>query len=209
MAELTPLFSEPRGIHLRPRQPGEVNPVADRPVTLERLFGRPDPRFPIKYEHAWHRMAAYMFATGKVTQKQVAEACGVTVPTVSNLLRQAWFQETVNDLMRDLGGGNSVLELFKAEQVNSLVVLTQLRDDAKQSGSVRRAAAVDILDRAMGKPVQTVITDNTVRAEDPSKEIAQLQESIARKREALSKAGVIDLPSVEAQPVPEQDAKRS
>lgn len=187
MAELKPAFGTgyPEGV---------PHPVADRPIQTNRLFGIPEPKGIQRrvWEKPWHRQAAYMFASGKVTIKQVAEACDVCVASVRSLLKNGWFQETVNLLMKEMGGV-SVLELFKAEQINSLVTLTELRDDPKQSGSVRRASAVDILDRAMGKPIQTVVTDNTVRSVDPAAEAEQLKAELQRKQEALAKAGVIEI----------------
>lgn len=196
MAELNPKlgWGEVGRLNLTPRKPGEGSRVADRPVEVNRLFGVPEAKAVEKriWEKPWHRTAAFMFATGKVTIKQVAEQCEVSQFSVRSLMKNAWFQETIIALMKDMGG-TSVLELFKAEQLNSLLTLVELRDDAKQTGSVRRASAVDILDRAMGKPIQTVITDNTVRSADPVAEAEQLKESIQRKQDDLKKAGVLDL----------------
>lgn len=125
-----------------------------------------------------------MFAAGSVTQKEVAEAFGVSLPTVANLLRQQWFQERVTQLMQERGG-RDVMELFKAEQFNSLLTIIEIRDDTKVSSAVRRACAADVLDRTLGKPVQRVETTGLVSSADPVTEVRQLEESIARKKEAL------------------------
>lgn len=143
-------------------------------------------------EKPWHKMAATMFATGKVTIKAVAASCGVTQAAVSTLLKNPWFQKTVIQLMED-ANGPSVLDLFKAEQINSLLTLVEIRDDAKAPSNTRRQSAVDILDRAMGKPIQRIESDNTVRSGDPIQEAAQLKASIEVKKAELAKAGFLGL----------------
>lgn len=128
---------------------------------------------------------ALMFAAGAVTQKEVAEAFGVSLPTVSNLLRQQWFQERVTQLMQ-ARGGRDVMELFKAEQYNSFLTIIEIRDNEKISPAVRKACAADILDRALGKPLQRVETTGTVTSSDPVGEVKRLEEQNARLRESLS-----------------------
>ena len=125
-------------------------------------------------EKPWHRAAALMFAAGAVTIKEVAEAFDVTPPTVRNLLRTPWFQERVSDLMAE-HGGRDIMTLFKAETYNSLVTLVELRDNTKVPAAVRRATAVDILDRALGKAVQRVETTDVPVSADPVAEAQRLE----------------------------------
>lgn len=125
-----------------------------------------------------------MFAAGAVTQKEVAEAFGVSLPTVANLLRQQWFQERVTQLMQERGG-RDVMELFRAEQFNSLLTIIEIRDDTKVSSNVRAVCARDILDRTLGKPVQRVETSGTVSSSDPVGEVKRLEENNERLRSQL------------------------
>lgn len=126
-----------------------------------------------------------MFAAGAVTAKEVAGAFKVSVPTVHNLIRQPWFQELVTMKMAE-HGGRDIIALFKAEGFNSLVTLIELRDNEKVPGTVRSACARDILDRALGKPLQRVEQSNVPTSADPVAEVARLEEENTRRREQLS-----------------------
>lgn len=164
--------------------PGYKQEVADRGVDLTRLFGRPDPneKQVRKFEQPWHRAAAYHWASGKMSMKDISVACDVCYASVQALCRNAWFQETVNEIMQK-NGAKDVMDLFKAEQFNSLVTLVEIRDNEKAPTSVRRASAVDILDRYLGKPVQRVETAEITKSEDPVAEVKRLEEENRRLRE--------------------------
>lgn len=151
-------------------------------VSSSRLHGTPAPKFILEEERPWHRAAALMFAAGAVTEKEVAEAFGVSMPTIRNLIRQEWFQARVTQLMAE-HGGRDIMTLFKAEAFNSLITLTELRDSAKAPSAVRRAAAVDILDRAYGKPKTFLEQSNSPVSADPVAEVKRLEEDIARQRD--------------------------
>lgn len=135
--------------------------------------------FELKTERTWHYAAALMMAAGAVTAKEIAAAFGVSLPTVHNLIRQQWFQERVTQLMQE-HGGRDIMSLFRAESYNSFVTLTELRDDKKVSAPVRRVCAVDILDRALGKPVQRIENANAPTSNDPVAEVRRLEEDNAR-----------------------------
>jgi hypothetical protein len=146
-----------------------------------RLHGAKQPKWEIVEEKPWHFAAALMFARGEVTSKEVAEAFDVSPPTVRNLLRQPWFQERVTKLMVE-HGGRDIMQLFRAEGFNSLVTLVEIRDDTKVSASVRSANARDILDRALGKPIQRIEQSNVPTSSDPVSEVQRLEEANARLR---------------------------
>lgn len=192
----TSIYGEPPQAELRffgrGRLPGQEKQVADRGVDLTRLFGHMDAsgNQVRKYEKPWHRAAAYFWASGKMSLKAIAEACEVSYTSVLDLSKNAWFQETVNEIMRQ-NGAQDVMDLFKAEQFNSLVTLVELRDSPKAPAAVRRASAVDILDRYMGKPTQRVETvDTTPVNGDPVELVAQLERENARLRAPLNEHAV-------------------
>lgn len=137
------------------------------------LHGKGAPRYVIEEEEPWHRAAAYLFACGTVTIKDVAEAVEKDPATVSNLLRQRWFQERVTKLMAD-HGGQDIMQLFRAEQFNSLVTLVEIRDAGKSERN-RATCAIEILNRSMGKPTQRVETTTTPTSDDPVAEVARLE----------------------------------
>jgi hypothetical protein len=150
-----------------------------------RLHGAKPPKWEIVEEKPWHFAAALMFARGEVTSKEVAEAFDVSPVTVRNLLRQPWFQERVTKLMVE-HGGRDIMQLFRAEGFNSLVTLVEIRDDTKVSASVRSANARDILDRALGKPIQRIEQSNLPTSADPVDEVKRLEEANERLRASSS-----------------------
>ena len=143
------------------------------------------PRYPdwdVEREEPWHRMAAHLFATGCTSSKQVASILNVHRRTVQNLLKQKWFQEHVTKLLAE-NGGKDIIALLRAEQINSLVVMIELRDDPKNPPAVRHNICKDILDRTLGKPVQRIETSESPTSDDPVAEARRLREEIARSRE--------------------------
>lgn len=152
-----------------------------------RLHGVSAPKYVIESEKPWHLAAAYLFAAGKVTNKEVADACHVDPATVSNLLKNQWFQERVSSLMAD-HGAKDIMQLFRAESFNSLLTLVELRDSTKAPSAVRRVCAVDILDRALGKPLQRIENADVPVSSDPVAEAQRLEEANARLRSASGSA---------------------
>lgn len=129
-------------------------------------------------EKPHHRIAAYMFAQG-MNSKEIAEALEYTPCIVRNWLKVKWFQIIVTKLLHD-NGGKDILELFKAEQFNSLATLLELRDSAETSATVRANVAMNILDRAGGKPVVRVETTTMAKSSDPVAEVKRLEEENRR-----------------------------
>ena len=159
------------------RSRGDLGPEPDW-----HLFGRKPVLYELQEERPWHRIAAYFFATGATTIKQVADACEVNKDTMRNLLRQPWFQERVTKLLAE-NGGKDILSLLRSEQINSLIVMTQLRDDPKVPPAVRAGVCKDILDRTLGKAIQRIETSETTFSDDPVAEARQLKEQLARQKE--------------------------
>lgn len=147
-----------------------------------RLHGSKQPAFILSEEKPWHRLAAYLFASGYNSMKDVASACEVTEPTVRNLLRQAWFQERVTKLLAD-NGGRDIMALLRSEQFNSLVVMIEMRDDKNTPPPVRAGVCKDILDRTLGKATQRIQVEESPSSDDPVAEARRLESELARSRE--------------------------
>lgn len=149
-------------------------------VNFNRFHGTRPPQWDVTTEQPWHRWAAHLFATGATSCKQVAEIIGdINEKTVRNLLRQTWFQEMVNKLLAE-NGGKDIMALLKAEQLNSLVVMIEIRDDTKVPPHVRSGICRDILDRTLGKPVQRIETSDGATSEDPVAEAQRLRLELNR-----------------------------
>lgn len=154
-------------------------------TSSQRFHGSKPAHHVIVEEKPWHFAAALMFARGEVTAREVAKAFDVSAPTVSNLLRQEWFQARVTQLMQE-HGARDIMQFFRAEAFSSLVTLVELRDNDKVSAAVRSSNAKDILDRALGKPVQRIETSGSVHSDDPVAEAKRLEEENERRRISLS-----------------------
>lgn len=159
-------------------------PLADPnwPEVGQALYGAKQPDRIIETEKFWHNAAAVMFANGSVTAKEVAEAFGVTGPTVTNLMRQPWFQQKVTALMA-AKGGRDVLELFREEALGTLATLVEIHTSTKCPAAARVASAREILDRAYGKAQQRVEVSNVPVSADPVAEHNRLLEENRRLNE--------------------------
>jgi hypothetical protein len=180
--EILPTLSELRQNGAHATAPAsELSPEAQ--INPDQLHGTRPPQWEVEVEQPWHRIAAYFFATGATSCKQVAELIGdVNEKTVRNLLRQKWFQERVTKLLAE-NGGKDIMALLRAEQFNSLVVMLDIRDDPKISPQVRANICRDIFDRTLGKPVQRIETSESPTSDDPVAEARRLNEELARSRE--------------------------
>lgn len=175
MLDLSQLSEQQRAFLTAP--PSALSPEAQ--VNGRLLHGHGPPKFELVEELPWHRQAAHMFGCGgAVTIKEVAEAFEVDRGTVSNLLRQPWFQERVTEIMAR-HGNKDIMEMFRAEQFNSLITLIEIRDDPNASKQVRSANAINILDRILGKPTQRVETSNANPiSSDPVAEVERLENAL-------------------------------
>lgn len=145
--------------------------TAPEPV-YRSLHGTPDPLRELDREKPWHRPAMTMFSLG-ATVREVAKAFDKSEPTVSNALRQPWFQDQLVTIME--AEGKDIMTLFRAEAFNSLVTLVETRDNDKVSPAVRVSCARDILDRAHGKALQRIESSSTVTSLNPVAEVAAIE----------------------------------
>lgn len=128
----------------------------------------------IQREKPWHRQAAYLFAAGR-DRVEVARALEKSTDQVRVLMKQEWFQHLVTSLMAE--DGKDITDLFKAEAMNSLTTLVDLRDDTEVAASVRLSSALAILDRApnVGKPIQRVESMRVPFSGDAVSEVERLR----------------------------------
>lgn len=139
----------------------------------------------VQKEEPWHTQAAFLFAAGNLSAKEVAEVVDRDERTCRNLLRQEWFQRKVTTIIAE-HGGQDVMDLFRAEAFNSLVTLVEIRDDPKVAANVRSANARDILDRAYGRAKQSIEFSGVPRSNDPVAEVRRLEEENKRLQGSLN-----------------------
>ena len=71
-----------------------------------------------------------------------------------------------------------MMGLFRAEAPDSLNTLRELRDNPRVPAQARISCARDILDRALGKPVQRIESSNVPTSDDPAAEIERLEAEV-------------------------------
>ena len=127
----------------------------------------------------WQLSAIVMAANG-ASQVAIARAHGVEARTVSNLFRQRWFAERVEEIMNE--NHRSIAELFKAERIASLATLVELRDNA-MSEAVRASCALAIIERTMGKPSVQVPEEKSAFTVNPVEEVRRIEAEADRAYE--------------------------
>jgi hypothetical protein len=125
------------------------------------LFGREFYRKPQqlrKKEKYEHRLMILMKAAGASTA-EIAEALGVTVYTVRDVLAQPYaIDAVVGEIEKH--GQDAIQTVIKGATLDSVLKLIELRDADDSPKEVQRKAANDILDRAFGKPNQSITHKN-------------------------------------------------
>jgi hypothetical protein len=129
----------------------------------------------IEKEAPWHLSAAYMYATG-ARNGEIARAHGKSAQAVSNLFRQPFFQERVTEIMA--ANRRDVVDLFRAERINTLETLIEMRDDPETPAHVRAICCRELLDRSMGKPVQPIETNEVTHFDNPCAEAEHLEAEV-------------------------------
>jgi hypothetical protein len=136
------------------------------------FHGAKPPVRELQQEKAIHRTAAYLIAAG-IKPKDVAAELEVAESTVSNWLRQPWFQANVNEILNDKFGGD-ITSMLKSAATTAVLVTMDLMNNSIDE-RVRLGAAKDILDRFRGKPTNFVHHTNHQISETPDKEIQRLE----------------------------------
>jgi hypothetical protein len=78
-----------------------------------------------------------------------------------------------------------IMELFKAERINTLATLIELRDNPETPASVRAMCCKEIFDRSMGRPVQPIAAVQEVHSNDPVAEVERLEAEVKRLRDEV------------------------
>jgi len=133
-------------------------------------------------EQVWWNHAVMYLAMGNVPTKDIAELCGVVPSTINTALKLPQFQEKLQRRIQE-NGGTDVMALLKANAINATNVLIELVEDKNTSPAVRLSGVKEIYDRVMGKAIQTIVTDNTSRSDDPVAEVARLEAENERLRQ--------------------------
>ena len=118
-----------------------------------------------------------MVASG-AKSKTIAAELGVAEATVSNWLRQPWFQANVNQIIQDEFSGD-ITQMLKSAASTAVIVQMDLMQNST-SDQVRQKAAQDILDRYRGKATNFVHHTNHQISENPAEEIKRLEETLLK-----------------------------
>lgn len=150
------------------------------PSRLESFHGQAENKAPvtIQKENARHRRILFMKAHG-MSNKDIAEALGMTPAGVGLVTRQDWFRESLVQLMNACGI-DGVKKAIESAALDSVFKIIELRDEAT-SEAVQRDCAFDILDRYLGKAVQPIGESGKKTISDEARldaEIAELQKKL-------------------------------
>lgn len=173
------------------------NQRAVTPVTVatgRAYAGDPDklandlpPNQHIAHEQPVHILMCYMLAGGK-SRKEIAEATGYDYGAVCQIVRQPWFRKRFLNLVKE-AGADEVQAFIKAETLNSLDTLVQVRDNAATPPAVRVASAKELLDRALGKSVQHVKSETEINITRAAAEGSELEQQLANVEAELESRG--------------------
>lgn len=183
--------------HMNPQYRDAEFQPKDGGLGLHRQEYRPHAIPGLKNEQPWHRMAAYMLLAGR-SNVEISKAADVTPAQVTFLRAQRWFQELIATLANDTG--QDILGVVRGEALASVQTLVEIRNDDNAPSSVRRAAAKDLLEFAVGKAVQRTINENHNRSyDDPAVEHASLLAEL-QSLEQRRVAQTLPLPPCDNQP---------
>ncbi len=139
-----------------------VQAVAEEYYTSpDRLVGKNMPGHVYLAEKPIHRMMVYLQAAG-YTVREIAEQTGYSAASVNLVLQQPAAREASRQIIAE-NGGEAVTRFLNKQVGPSLLVLQEIRDDITAARRDRAAAANSLLDRALGKPLTKVESDNTNR----------------------------------------------
>jgi hypothetical protein len=132
------------------------------------------------HEQRWHRPAAWMAAHG-ASGKKIAQQFDKSEATISNLLRQSWFQHMVREEM--VAAHKDIHDLFRAELINNLEALKEIRDDRRAPSNSRVLSVKEINDQALGRPVQPIQEEIEPYIGDPVEEVRRIEAELDRDYE--------------------------
>lgn len=161
----------------------EQHPVTHAAATdPDRLFHSSsvseNPNLAILDEKPEHRFILHLKAEG-FSNKEVAEKMGYTQAWVSQITRQPWFRLQLVQVMRE-AGVDQIQQVLKANALDSVFTLVEIRDDPQAPKAVRKSAADSLLDRYLGKATQKFAdessqTPSTEELHNLDKQIAEVE----------------------------------
>lgn len=195
------------GIEIVPPPPELVNPLDDKTrmtmvnghrsqteeylkgareyIATENAIGAGSPvALRVIPEKPVHRMVCYMSLVGK-RNREIAEELGLTVATVSAVLRQPWARKFMTDESRHLAQEQFFAKL-KGEVDKSISTLVELRDDEKVSPAVRASVSNSIVDRVLGKAIQRTEVERVPSITDAANEMSALDRELEALRTQLN-----------------------
>jgi hypothetical protein len=131
----------------------------------------------LQREQTWHRAAAFMAANGASAAK-IGKAFGKTAQCISNLQRNAFFQQMMREEME--AAQRDIRSLFRDELINNLEVLKAIRDDPDELAAPRIMSVKEINDRALGRPTQPIVETSEVVCANPVEQAARLEDECRR-----------------------------
>ena len=168
-------------------RPGVVAAAAAYFNDPERLHGDSVAEVTLQTEKPIHRMMLYMHAQG-ASVADISKQTGYTKTTIYTVLRQPWARTRLTQLLAD-AGKDAVKHFLTHEVAPSLEVLREIRDCVEEKGPTRVMAADKILDRALGKPIARVETDNTTR--NVPADLQRLEAEIIATQQQIADRGLV------------------
>ena len=132
----------------------------------------------LQREQTWHRNAAHLAATG-CSMHKIGRLLGKAYQTISNLFRQKFFQQMIREELA--ASQRDIRELFRNELISNLAVLAEIRDDPNAPANSRVLSVKEICDRALGRPVQPIESnEKQLHSDDPWAEVQKLEAEVDR-----------------------------
>lgn len=150
------------------------------------FFNPLDPSFAILHESPKHRLIIWLRAQGK-TLKEIAELTNTTLSWVSQVCRQPWARERMRQEI-DALGKNIVKTMIENDAPEAQQILGDIMRDETVKPATRAACAMDILDRAIGKPKQEIESHTSVTMTPDN--VEELDKLIKKYQEELNFQGV-------------------
>jgi hypothetical protein len=107
-----------------------------------------------KNEKWEHRIVAFLKAQG-YSNKEIAERTGYTTASVSNIIQTPWAKQLIMEEI-NRSGRTAVDVLLQSTVVDNIEFLASTVNNDKAQTRDRISAANSLLDRALGKPTQTI-----------------------------------------------------
>lgn len=148
----------------------------DLPPLEQPLYNDPPPNATIDSERPEHRIILYLKCQG-LGNREIAERTNYSYGHVCQVIRQPWFRAKFIQVLKETQG-DSVESYLRAEALNTLETLVEIRDTATTDGA-RVAACNALADRIWGKAVQKVQTQKLPTPDEATTEMAELEKELA------------------------------